>query len=385
MIHRDLYQKITQLRSKFPILTLTGPRQTGKTTLLKNIYSDIPYVSLEDMDTRNIALSDPRGFLENFPNGAVIDEIQNAPELFSYLQGIVDSKDIHFAISGSQNFQLIEKITQSLAGRTASLKLLPFSYKELSQNNDFSFNTYEELVFKGGYPRLYDKNIDPNDFYPNYISNYVERDVRQIQNIENLNAFSTFLTLCAGRTGQLLNLQSLATDAGISPKTAKSWLSILEASYIIYLLQPHHKNFNKRLTKSPKLYFYDTGVACSLLNIESTTQLNSHYLKGGLFENFIINEFTKTRFNNGKKSNLYFWQNKEKKEIDIIVDDGNALLPFEIKSSKTRLPNLLENLQYWKKLNSLTDSKLLNVIYGGDENLTTSKGNYISWRKACTF
>jgi len=380
MIERTLTNKIIALKEKFPILTLTGPRQTGKTTLLKSIYTNCPYVSLEDIDNRNLAISDPRGFLENYPNGAVIDEIQNVPELFSYLQGIVDSKDIHFAISGSQNFQLIEKITQSLAGRTASLKLLPFSYQELTENNRFSFNSYEELIFKGGYPRLYDKHIAPTDFYPNYISSYIEKDVRQIKNIENLNAFTTFLKLCAGRTGQLLNIQSLANDASISPKTAKSWLSVLEASYIIYLFQPHHKNFNKRLVKSPKLYFYDTGLASSLLNIENVMQLNSHYLKGGLFENYVINEFMKIRFNAGKKSNLYFWQSKDKKEIDILADQGDVLLPFEVKSSKTRLPNLFQNLHYWKKLNNITDSNILNVIYGGDENMTTAKGNYLSWR-----
>jgi len=382
MIQRDLAKKINELKSKFPILTLTGPRQTGKTTLLKSIYTDIPYVSLEDADNKNFAISDPRGFLANYPNGAVIDEIQNVPELFSYLQGVVDSKDIHFALSGSQNFQLIEKITQSLAGRTASLKLLPFSYTELTQNNKFSFDSFEKIVFKGGYPRIYDKNINPIDFYPNYISSYIERDVRQIKNIENLNSFSTFLKLCAGRTGQLLNIQNLANDASISPNTAKSWLSVLEASYIIYTFQPHYKNFNKRLVKSPKLYFYDTGLASSLLDIESVTQLKSHYLKGGLFENYVVNEFLKRRFNSGKKSNLYFWQSKEKKEIDIIVDKGDTLLPIEIKSSKTRLPNLLDNLKYWQKLN--TDQNInsndLNVIYGGEDDMKTSNGNFVSWK-----
>ncbi len=380
MIQRELSKKIINLRGKFPILTLTGPRQTGKTTLLKSIYDDIPYVSLEDVDTKNLAQTDPRGFLENYPNGAVIDEIQNVPELFSYLQGIVDSKDIHFALSGSQNFQLIEKITQSLAGRTASLKLMPFSYDELTANNKFEFTAYEDIVFKGGYPRIYDKNIDPVDFYPNYISSYIERDVRQIKNIENLNAFTTFIKLCAGRTGQILNLQSLANDASISPNTAKAWLSILEASYIIYLYHPHFKNFNKRLVKSPKLYFYDTGLACNLLNIESANQYASHYLKGNLFENYVINELTKKRFNAGKIANFYFWQSKEKKEIDVIVDKGELLLPIEIKSSKTRLPNLLTNLQYWKKLNNLESSDNLNLVYGGNENVKTSNGNFISWR-----
>ncbi|MGB0885314.1 MAG: ATP-binding protein [Chitinophagales bacterium] len=380
MVQRELKGKIIALKEKFPILTLTGARQTGKTTLLKSIYSEVPYVSLEDIDNREFALNDPRGFLSNYPNGAVIDEIQNVPTIFSYLQTVVDSKDIHFAISGSQNFQLIEKITQSLAGRTASLKLLPFSYNELVVSGKFKFDRYEELIYNGGYPRIYDKNIAPIDFYSNYISTYIERDVRQIKNIENLNAFSNFMKLCAGRTGQLLNIQSLATDAGISPNTAKSWLSVLEASYVIYLFQPHYKNFNKRIVKSPKLYFYDTGLACNLLNLENSKQLETHYLKGGLFENFVINEFLKKRFNAGKKSNLYFWQSKTKKEIDILTEQADKLIPFEVKSSKTRNESFFENLQYWKKLNKLEDNNLLNVIYGGDENIKTSKGNYISWR-----
>lgn len=380
MLKRELTNKIIELRSKFPVLTLTGPRQTGKTTLLKSIYTDVPYVSLEDIDNKQNAQTDPRGFLANYPNGAVIDEIQHVPELFSYIQGVVDSKAIHFALSGSQNFQLIEKITQSLAGRVAMLKLLPFSYNELCGNGDFQFENYEEIIFKGGYPRIYDKNIEPIDFYPNYISSYIERDVRQIKNIENLSLFSTFVKLCAGRIGQIVNLQSLANDAGISSNTAKSWLSILEASYIIHLFQPHHKNFNKRLVKSPKIYFYDTGLACNLLNIENSKQLQTHYLKGGLFENYVVNEFIKKRFNAGKKSNLYFWQSKEKKEIDIIVDNGNKLLPFEVKSSKTRLPDLLANLQYWNKLNNESNRDTLNLIYGGDEDFKTSNGNFISWR-----
>ncbi len=380
MIKRDISEKIKELRGKFPVLTLTGARQTGKTTLLKHIYSDLPYVSLEDIDNRQLALSDPRGFLDNYPNGAVFDEIQNVPELFSYLQGVVDSKDIHFALSGSQNFLLTEKITQTLAGRTASLKLLPFSYSELTKNANFEFGSYEEIVFKGGYPRLYDKEINPTDFYPHYIASYVERDVRQIKNLENLNSFITFLKLCAGRIGQIVNFQSLASDAGISHNTVKSWLSILEASYIAYLFRPYYKNFNKRLIKSPKLFFYDTGLACSLLNIENSDQLKTHYLKGGLFENYVINEFLKIRFNAGKNSNLYFWQNSQKKEIDILVEKGSLLLPFEVKSSKTRLPGLLDNLQYWKRLHDLEDSSILNLIYGGDEDVKTSRGNYISWR-----
>jgi predicted AAA+ superfamily ATPase len=254
MINRHLSAKIVTLRKQFPVLTLTGPRQTGKTTLLKSIYTDLPYVTLEDIDNRSQALEDPRGFLGNFPDGMVLDEVQYAPDIFSYLQSIVDSKDIHVVLSGSQNFLLSEKINQSLAGRTAILKLLPFSFDELKKTT-YEPTNWETQVFNGGYPRLYAKGIHPTDFYPAYINTYIEKDVRQLKNIENLHSFSQFLKLCAGRTGQVLNIHALASDSGISPNTAKAWLSVLEASYIVHFLQPHHKNFNKRLVKSPKLYF----------------------------------------------------------------------------------------------------------------------------------
>lgn len=378
MIRRILEKKILSLTGKFPVLSLTGPRQTGKTTLLKAIFKKIPYVTLEDIDNRTNATIDPRGFLANFPKGAVLDEVQNVPDLFSYIQGVVDNDDVQFVLSGSQNFLLSEKITQSLAGRTAILKLLPFSFQELTDGG-FKFDTYEELIFNGCYPRIYDKQIDPTDFYPSYINTYIEKDVRQIKNIENLNSFSQFLKLCAGRTAQLINIGSLAIDAGISPNTAKAWLSVLEASYIIYFLQPHHKNFNKRIVKTPKLYFYDTGVACSLLGIESSRQLNSHFLKGGLFENFVINEFIKQRFNAGKRANSFFWQNKEGKEIDLIIEAGNELVPFEIKSGKTRTNSFLDNLLYWQKLTGQS-SEALSVIYGGDDDYKTSAGKFVSWR-----
>ncbi|MEQ9300732.1 MAG: ATP-binding protein [Cyclobacteriaceae bacterium] len=377
MIDRALSGKINALRKKYPVLTLTGPRQTGKTTLLKALYKDLPYVSLEDLDNRSAASTDPRGFLSNFPIGAVIDEIQQVPSLLSYIQTVVDSKDVHFALSGSHNFQLLQSITQSLAGRTAILKLLPFSYTELVLGG-FKFDNYEQIVFRGAYPRIYDKGIEPIDFYPSYTNTYIERDVRQIKNIEDLNAFSLFLRLCAGRIGQVLNIQSLATDAGISPNTAKSWLSVLEASYIIYLHKPHFQNFNKRLVKSPKLYFYDTGLACSLLHINALDQLATHYLKGGLFENYVINEVMKAYLNLGMNPPLYFWQSKDKKEVDIIIDSPSGPIPYEIKSSKTRMNNLFGNLIYWQKLtNARTQS--LQVIYGGDEDFNTSMGRFISW------
>ena len=286
MIRRELHSKLLEVSQYYPIITLTGPRQSGKTTLIKSTFTNLPYVLLEIPDIRERAQEDPKSFLEKYPKGAIFDEVQNVPELFSYLQGIVDEDNqVRFVVSGSQNFLLLEKITQTLAGRVAVLKLLPFSLMEL-KNTKYEIQNSLEFIFNGAYPRLYDKNIPVEQFYSDYMQTYVERDVRTIKNIGNLNSFRRFLQLCAGRVGQLLNLNSLATDTGISVNTAKSWLSILEASYIIYQLQPHHKNFSKRLVKRPKIFFYDTGLACSLLKITSVEQLDIHYLRGGLFENF---------------------------------------------------------------------------------------------------
>ncbi|MCF8225061.1 MAG: ATP-binding protein [Bacteroidales bacterium] len=380
MIPREAAQIIIKLRKQFPVITLTGPRQSGKTTLLKSVYTDLPYFSLEDIDVRNTAINDPRGFLSNFPEGAVLDEIQRVPALFSYIQGIIDNnKKLHFVLSGSQNFLLLENISQSLAGRAAILKLLPFSISEL-QNEKLVPDSYEQLIFTGMYPGIYDRDIDPEYFYPSYISTYIERDVRQIKNIENLNNFSNFLQLCAGRTGQVINLNSLATDAGISPNTAKSWLSILEASYIIYFLQPYYENFNKRIIKSPKLYFYDTGLVCSLLGISSVGQVKTFHSKGALFENLIITDLIKNKLHKGLNPRFYYWQNKTRQEIDLIIDNPEGPLPFEIKSGMTMNENYFTNLKYWQKL---SDEKVenLNVIYGGDTSLKTSNGNYISWKK----
>lgn len=383
MIARNIAGKIIDLHKKYPVIALTGARQTGKTTLLKSIFNDLPYINLEDLDNRTLAETDPRGFLSNFPNGAVIDEVQQVPQLFSYIQQIVDNQDIRFVLSGSQNFQLLENITQSLAGRTAVLSLMPLSLSELA-NSGYVFESFEDIVFKGFYPRMFDKDIPATDFFPYYINTYIERDVRQIKNIENISLFSNFLQLCAGRIGQILNLQSLANDIGISPNTVKAWITVLEASYILYLHKPHFNNLNKRIIKSPKIYFYDTGLACSLLQINSPQQLKTHYLKGGLFENFVINEISKYYWNKGIKPPVYFWQNKHKKEIDLIIDKGVVSYPIEIKAAKTKNISLLENLAYWNKLTP-TSSNFLNLIYGGDENFKTSQGNFVSWQNIDTF
>ena len=332
MIERTLTPKIIALAQNFQVITLTGPRQSGKTTLVKAAFPTLPYVSLEEPDIRQIALTDPRGFLSNYPAGAILDEIQNTPDLFSYIQSIVDgNRQTRFILTGSSNFLLMEKISQTLAGRTAVLHLLPFSFAELETSAP-PFDQYESLIFKGQYPRIYDRAIAPTDFYPAYIQTYVERDVRMMKNIGDINSFIQFTQLCAGRTGQLLNYTSLASDAGISPNTAKAWLSILESSYILYRLQPFHRNFNKRLVKSPKLYFYDTGVACSLLGIRDENQVNLHYMKGALFENLILNEFIKRSFHRGENHLPYFWQDSQGKEIDCLLVDGENIIPIEFKS-----------------------------------------------------
>ena len=376
MIERTLASKVTSLAQKFQVITLTGPRQSGKTTLVKATFPDLPYVSLEEPDIRQIALTDPRGFLSNYPNGVILDEIQNTPELFSYIQRIVDeNRQIQFILTGSSNFLLMEKISQTLAGRTAVLHLLPFSLQELEPLAD----SYENLIFKGQYPRIYDRTIPPPDFYPSYIQTYVDRDVRMIKNIGDINAFIQFTQLCAGRIGQPLNYASLANDAGISPNTAKSWLSILESSYILYRLQPYHRNFNKRLIKSPKLYFYDTGVACSLLGLREQEQVNLHYMKGSLFENLILNEFIKRSFNRGENRQPYYWQDNHGKEIDCLLVNGEKVTAVEIKSGKTMSTSYFENLKYWRSLAALPESQEY-VVYGGDQSMQTGAGTLISWK-----
>jgi len=376
MIERTLASKVTSLAQKFQVITLTGPRQSGKTTLVRATFPDLPYVSLEEPDIRQIALTDPRGFLSNYPNGVILDEIQNTPELFSYIQRIVDeNRQIQFILTGSSNFLLMEKISQTLAGRTAVLHLLPFSLQELEPLTD----SYENMIFKGQYPRIYDRTIPPPDFYPSYIQTYVDRDVRMIKNIGDINAFIQFTQLCAGRIGQPLNNASLANDAGISPNTAKSWLSILESSYILYRLQPYHRNFNKRLIKSPKLYFYDTGVACSLLGIREQEQVNLHYMKGSLFENLILNEFIKRSFNQGENRLPYYWQDNHGKEIDCLLVNGEKVTAVEIKSGKTMSTSYFENLKYWRSLAALLESQEY-VVYGGDQSMQTGAGTLISWK-----
>jgi uncharacterized protein len=378
MIPRRAETYLQAIYDHFPVVFLTGPRQSGKTTLAKALFSDLPYVLLELPDQQRLAMEDPRSFLMKYPRGVVLDEVQNVPELFSYLQGIVDDdRSVRFVLTGSQNFLLNEKITQSLAGRAGIATLLPLSLQELS--GKIPKTRYEEWIVRGFYPELYNRNVPSELFYPAYIQTYLERDVRSLKNVGSLAQFNLFLKLCAGRVGQVLNLSTLATDAGISVNTAKAWLSVLEASYIVFRLQPYYKNFNKRLVKSPKLYFNDTGLACHLLGIEQTTLLGTHYALGALFENFVISECCKQRLARGKREGLYYWKDNKGTEVDLLVEDGEEIKAYEIKAGRTANFSYFKNLAYWDKL---TGNKIKGtVIYGGDLNQSTPGGLLKSWRE----
>ena len=379
MIARDLSNKIKLLSEKFPIVTITGPRQSGKSTLLKNIFPDYQYVSLENPDIRLFATEDPKGFIKTYNNHTIIDEAERVPSLFSYLQTHID--DVNdtgmYMLAGSRNFHLMAAIDQSLAGRTAILKLLPFSRHELHDAGKLP-STINEQIFKGFYQRIYDKDIAPTDYYPSYIATYVERDIRTLLNISDLARFTRFIRLCAGRIGQLLNKSNLAVEAGISIPTVESWLSVLETSYIAYRLEPNFNNYNKRIVKTPKLFFYDTGLACSLLGINSPEQLDTHFLHGGLFENMVINQFIKNNLNKGITPNLTFWRDSSGLEVDLIDTLGMEQHGYEIKSGSTFNPAFFNGLKKWGEL-SATPECQRTVIYSGAHDMTTSNGNVIAF------
>lgn len=368
MIERALSAKIQALISKFPMVAVLGPRQSGKTTLLRSLLNGYTYVNLELPDNRSFAESDPRGFLERYQGRVILDEIQNVPQLFSYLQVLTDERRINgeYVLTGSQHFLMMSQISQSLAGRVAMLNLLPFSMHEL-QRSDQGTPDWEHFLFTGGYPRIFDQQIQPTDFYPSYIQTYIERDVRNLQNVTNLNLFRKFLLLLAGRAGQLLNLNSLATDAGISNHTAESWISLLEASFIVFRLPPYFKNFSKRVIKSPKLYFYDTGLLCSLLGIRSAADAALHFQRGALFENLVLLEFHKYLSNRGEKPDLYFFRDSNHNETDLLIDRGGQLHAIEIKSGKTVAKDFFKGLNTFKKLEPQAH---LYLIYGGDAHYT---------------
>jgi predicted AAA+ superfamily ATPase len=379
MIARIATKKIMELAAQFKAVAIIGPRQSGKTTLAKACFPEKPYVSLENLQNRQFAQTDPTGFLNTYSNGAILDEIQRAPDLLSWLQQDLDeeSRRGKFILTGSNNFLLLEKITQTLAGRVAYLDLLPFSVQELEYVAG-ALDNIDSVLFQGGYPPIQADGIPPQNWFPAYVRTYVERDVRQVKNIENLLLFEKLLSLCAGRIGQQVNFSNLGTEVGVDFKTVQSWLGILQASYIIHLLPPYFRNFNKRIVKTPKLYFYDTGLACHLLRLTAPEDLIQHPFRGALFENFIINELLKNRFNQGRRSDLYYWRDRSGHEIDVVVDQGVRLIPVEIKSGQTITSDYFKGLDFWK---NLTGNKGGIVFYGGEEQQQRSDGNQVkSWR-----
>ena len=369
MISRKAEYEISTLATQFKAVAVVGPRQSGKTTLVRSVFGHKPYVNLETPDIRRYALEDPRGFLSDYPQGAILDEVQRVPELFSYLQQILDETTTPglFILTGSNNFLLQDSISQSLAGRVGYLFLLPLSLEEISDKESNS----NSLLFRGGYPALYNEGPDPAKWYANYIRTYVERDVRMLKNISDLVAFERFLRLCAGRIGQLLNMSSLAVEVGADVKTIGSWISVLETSFIVFRLHPYHENFNKRIVKMPKLYFYDTGLAVALLGVENAIQLALHPFRGNLFENMIIVDFLKRRYNAGKSNNLFFWRNNVGNEIDLLLAKGNIRIPIEIKSGQTVTGEYFKGIQFWNKM-AQTEGGF--VVYGGDTLQKRSNG-----------
>jgi len=380
MIHRNIIEKIRVMADKMPVISITGPRQSGKTTVAKMCFPDYDYVNIENPDTLEEAKADPRSFLTNFKQGLIIDEIQNFPELFSYIQTISDSRQRvgEYILTGSQNFLLSEKITQSLAGRAFITHLLPFNISELQVANLLP-NDEDHCIFKGFYPRIYDRNVEPQMFYPSYIQTYAERDIRQTVNVSNLFLFQKLMRLAAGRIGQLLNYTNIANELGVDLKTVQSWFSILNTSFVVFFLQPHHQNFTKRLVKTPKLYFYDTGLACSLLGIKRQEDLEAHWARGALFENMVIADLMKNYFNRAEIPPLYFWRDNTGNEIDCLIDECDLIKIIEIKSSKTISTDFFKRLNFYRKLNRDTKSYL---IYGGDRETIRNEIEIYNWKNA---
>lgn len=380
MIKRILAPKLAALSREYPVVTVTGPRQSGKTTLVKSVFPEWTYVSLEEPDIREYGMRDPRGFIETYPVKTIFDEIQRAPDLFSYIQTHVDAvaKEGVYILTGSFNFGLMEGISQSLAGRVAVLELLPLTCSEMDRAGVVP-GSIEELMFAGAYPRIHDRRLTPQEWYANYVTTYLERDVRQVKNISDLSMFQRFLKMCAARSGQILNLSSLGDDCGITHNTAKSWLSILEAGYIVYLLKPHHQNFNKRLIKSPKIYFCDSGLLSYLLGISDPDTLSTHASRGHVFETWVISELLKGRLNRGLKDNLYFWRDNSGHEIDCIADRGGLFVPLEIKSGKTVSEDFFRGLRFWAKIAG-AHPRQMYLVYAGLEDQARKDGNVLSWR-----
>lgn len=378
-IKREIVNAINENRKMYPILAISGPRQSGKTTMLKESFPEYRYISMENIDERNFLAIDPKGFFEKYDKFCIFDEAQRSPDLFSYLQTKVDNDRImgQYILSGSQNFHLMKSITQSLAGRVAILKLFPLDFNEL-KTRDLLDKDYINAMLKGFYPAIFDRDIPSKNFYNSYIQTYVERDITDLVNIQNLRTFRMFLGLCAARAGHLLNLNNLATDCGISQPTAKAWLSALESSYIVFLLQPLHSNFNKRIIKTPKMYFYDTGLLCHLLKIKDENQIKLNAFKGNLFENMIIAEYAKQNFHQNNFDEFWFWRDASGHEVDLIRQDDFMFNIIEIKSTSTIMQNLFKGIEYFESL-AKDNVKSKTLVYAGLENQKRTNTQVVSW------
>jgi len=379
MIPRVLTAKLRDLSKRYPVLAVLGPRQSGKTTLVKFAFPSLRYVSLEDPDIREYATRDPRSFLRDISEGAILDEAQRVPILFSYLQSWVEEHQGmgRYVLTGSQNFLMMEGISQSLAGRVAVLKLLPFSLAELAGTEHWQASV-EEFMFRGLFPAIYDRHIEPADWYRSYIETYLERDVRQLRAVGDLDSFQRFLRMCASRTSQLVNLSSLASDCGVSHNTAKAWLSVLEASFLVYLSKPFHRNYGKRLVKTPKLYFTDPGLVCALQGITRPEQLETHFLRGALFETLVVSEILKYQTNRGRGPDCSFWRDQHGREVDCLLEEGGRTTAIEIKAGRTPNAEYFTGLGQWRRIAG-PDAGETAVVYAGDSSQNRSAGRLVSW------
>lgn len=382
MIKRQIEKELVLAAESMPVVSLTGPRQSGKTTLVKAVFPDHRYVNLEEPDTREYAITDPRGFLNDTGGKVIIDECQYAKDIFSYIQADVDNNPQNgkFILTGSQNILMSDRISQSLAGRAAILRLLPFSISELD-DTPYQKDNYTDYLYQGFYPRIYDQKLEPARWYASYINTYLERDVRQIINVGDLHSFQTFIKLCAGRIGQLVNLSAMSNEIGVSYQTVKRWLSVLEASYVIFMLPPYYRNFNKRVVKSPRLYFYDPGLAVNILGLKSSDQVTTHYMKGELFESLVLSEIRKSVMNSGAEPSMYFWRDSNGNEVDCILDTGSDPTAIEIKAAMTLNQHLFKGLKKWQELSGLLRDSLY-LVYGGSENQDRTDIKIRSWK--CT-
>ncbi len=377
LIDRKQSDTLRRRSNQYPVIAIVGPRQSGKTTLARSVFPDKPYISLEDFDNREFATDDPRGFLSGLRKGAILDEIQRVPQLLSYLQTEVDSnpENGRFILTGSNQFLLMKGISQSLAGRIAIHKLLPLSFEEL-RTSRYRPESLDHLLYTGGYPRIYDQGLDSKDWLSNYLETYVEKDLKDFIQVSDLYAFRKFLMVLASSCGQLVNLSSIGNSIGVSHNTVKAWIAALEASYLIFLLQPYHKNYQKRIVKSPKVYFYDTGLVSTLLKLKEYSQLSHHYIRGALFENWVIAEYIKGRLNRGQDADCYFWRDHTGNEVDLLIETADTPFPIEIKSGRTIKREFFKGLEHFSKVAGISRSGL---IYGGDQNQERNATSVIPW------